>query len=151
MKGQDVSYSSIAAFINCTSNSLSEVDFVSGFSVWTRQLLLVMESQSCHPRVSRRMLRRCELTNVGLFMDVSESFMINCIKCGRQCFHTLGNLHHALPLHWFCPFDLSNGFGISSAACLPGALHCVNIIYEVGNKAYASYSRRENTNYNVAW
>lgn len=64
----------------------------------------------------------------GYLWTVSESFMINCVKCGRQCFHTLGNLHHTLPLHWSCPFDLSNGFGISSAACLPGALHCVNII-----------------------
>lgn len=127
-EGRDARQFSPSAFMNIT-NVMAAVKQAS-VRGHNRSLFFPMESHWCHPRVSRRTLRRCELTNVRLFMVVSESFMINCVKCGRQRFHTLEKIYTIPFLSTDLVLsDLSNGFGVSSAACLPGALRCMSLIY----------------------
>lgn len=109
--------SSASAFISLTkavrchsiqkwSRGFGDVDSA---SVCPRSL--VMQSQRCHLRASRRAPRRWELTHGELFMDVSESFMIKCVECGRVCFHMLK----------FTPYPFfsadSSHFQLSNLAC----------------------------------
>lgn len=87
-----------------------------GVRVWTWWPWLVMvQSPRCHPPVYCRTPRQCELTNARLFMDVSKSRMMNCVKCRRLCFcqiYTLAFLstdlaHLIYPMPPRCPSPCS--------------------------------------------
>lgn len=79
-------------------------------SVWTQPrvtlfffFLLASHSVVIHTtHVSWITMRERGLANLGLFMAVNESIMINCGERGRHA-GTLKNLYRALPLDWFCP------------------------------------------------
>lgn len=105
-----------------------------------------MESRRCHPRVSRRNAEAGAnwLIRGYLWTSLRASWL-TVSSVGGNAFTRWEIYTIPLPLQWFCPSDLSDGFGISSAACLPQCPSpCYyNIRWRRGGKTYAAYSRRE--------
>lgn len=88
--------------------------------MWTQLPLFVTESRRCHPRVSRRNAEAGANWLIWGYLWTSlRASWLTVSSVGGNAFTRWEIYTIPLPLHWFCPSDLSDGFGISSAACLP--------------------------------